>query len=282
MHFLPLWLAPWLLSALLLDLLVATSWYILAHVAPLDLFTSTPTFSAILGSAFGPLVTVGIFNLLFGTILGVLASIPWTVTCRAKLRSHALLLDQMASFDCRAAQCTVEADRALVNQQIQQLFGSRDEKEVVVLATSSTVTENVHSPSPSDRVEAAYLPWTTQDSMVYTQTDEQALDAFNSYIRGPLRFAVMESVGDQLHVPYRMCLVASLPMIFYSSTDILQCDAECISHNGFQSFESYVLPVVLGWLATILLILPVFYPAPEHAKKGSTNSSHDSNIPQQK
>ncbi|CAE7688830.1 unnamed protein product, partial [Symbiodinium sp. CCMP2592] len=260
-QFLPLWLAPWLLSALLLDVLVATSWYILSHAVPMDLFSSTPTFSAILGSAFGPLLTVVLFNLLFGTALGVLASIPWTIACRAKLRSHSLMLEQMACFDCRAAECTVEADRILVEQQVQQLFRSAlGEKEVVVLPTSSTGSEHAYWPSPSDSMEAAYMSQTTQDSVAHAQSDDEALDAFNSYIRGPLRTAVMESVGDQLHVPYSMCLVASLPMIFYSAVDTLQCDAACRSASGFPSFERYLLPVVLGWLGTIWLVLPIFYP----------------------
>ncbi|CAE7949691.1 unnamed protein product [Symbiodinium sp. KB8] len=260
-QFLPLWLAPWLLSSLLLDVLVATSWYILSHTVPMDLFSSTPMFSAILGSAFGPLLTVALFNLLFGTALGVLASIPWTIACRAKLRSHSLMLEQMACFDCRAAECTVQADRILVEQQVQQLFRSAlCEKDVVVLPTSSTGSEHAYWPSPSDSMDAAYMSRTTQDSVAYARSDDEALDAFNSYIRGPLRTAVMESVGDQLHVPYSMCLVASLPMIFYSTTDTLQCDAACRSASGFPSFESYLLPVALGWLGTIWLVLPIFQP----------------------
>ena len=92
--------------------------------------------------------------------------------------------------------------------------------------------------------------------------DDEALDAFNSYIRGPLRSAVMECAGDQLYVPYNMCLVASLPMIFYSATDILQCDATCMSNMGYSSFGNYVLPILLSWISTFVLIVPIFYPAP--------------------
>ena len=142
-------------------------------------------------------------------------------------------LEQMACFDCRAAECTVESDRILVEQQVQQLFRSAlDEKEVVVLPTSSTGSEHAYWPSPSDSMEAVYMSRTTQDSVAHAQSDDEALDAFNSYIRGPLRTAVMESVGDQLHVPYSMCLVASLPMIFYTAVDTLQCDAACRAASG--------------------------------------------------
>ncbi|CAE7370601.1 unnamed protein product [Symbiodinium sp. CCMP2456] len=244
-HFLPLWRAPWLLSGLLLDTLVVTGVNILNYRIPQEVLTSPTTFSAILPrrlleSGFGPLVTLAVFFVLLGTALGILVSIPWTMACRAKLRSHALMLEQMACFDCRAAECTVEADRILVEQQVQNLFRSvLGEREVMVLPTTSTGTE---------------------DSVAYTQTDDEALDAFNSYIRGPLRTAVMESVGDQLHVPYNMCLVASLPMIFYSATDILQCDATCMSNMGYSSFGNYLLPILLSWLSTIVLVVPIFYP----------------------
>ncbi|CAE7488220.1 unnamed protein product, partial [Symbiodinium microadriaticum] len=70
----------------------------------------------------------------------------------------------------------------------------------------------------------------------------------------------MECAGDQLYVPYNMCLVASLPMIFYSATDILQCDATCMSNMGYSSFGNYVLPILLSWISTFVLIVPIFYP----------------------
>eukprot|EP00439_Symbiodinium_sp_Y106_P074130 s703_g14.t1 len=90
-----------------------------------------------------------VFGVLARTTLGMLASIPWTIACKAKLQSHALMLEQMACFDCRAAQCTIAADRVLVQRQ----------------ADPETV-------------------WIQRDSVTCTQTDQEALDAFNTYIRG--------------------------------------------------------------------------------------------------
>ncbi|CAE7610528.1 unnamed protein product [Symbiodinium sp. CCMP2592] len=274
-QFLPLELSPWLLSDLLLNLLVTTGLNLLVNLVPQEIFTSSRTFSGILPrrlleSAFGPLVTVAVFIVICGTLLGIAAAIPWTIACRAKLRSHGLMLEQMACFDCRAAECAVESDRLLVEQQVQHFFRSSGYgKEVVPQLSSSTrsdeysQTANLFEVRPRgsfSESEGTEMSWTMLDSMPYTQTDERALDAFNDYIRGPLRSAVMESVGDQLHVPYSMCLVASLPMIFYSATDILQCDAECVSYNGFNSFDNYLLPGMLSWLTISLLILPTFYP----------------------
>ena len=61
-----------------------------------------------------------VMGVLIGATLGTLASIPWIIACKAKLRGHALMLEQMACFDCRAAQCTIEADRVLVEQQARR------------------------------------------------------------------------------------------------------------------------------------------------------------------
>ena len=102
--------------------------------------------------------------------------------------------------------------------------------------------------------------WIQRDSVTCTQTDQEALDAFNTYVRGPLHCSVMETVGSELHVPYRMCLVATLPMIFYSPVDILQCDDDCRSHHGLPSLERGFLAEMLSWLVVGLLVFPTFYP----------------------
>eukprot|EP00439_Symbiodinium_sp_Y106_P073709 s112_g13.t4 len=128
-----------------------------------------------------------------------------SIACKAKLQSHELMLQQMASFECRAAECIIEAGRVLVEQQ-------------------------------------------------------EALDAFNSYIRGPLRCAVMESVGDKLHVPYHICVVAALPMVFYSAVDILQCGEGCRSRYGLPSLEKGFLSEIFSWLTNSVLVFPIFFP----------------------
>ena len=43
-----------------------------------------------------------------------------------KLRSHKLLLDQMAAFDVRNAKCTLPADRGPIEQQVRELFKDGD------------------------------------------------------------------------------------------------------------------------------------------------------------
>ncbi|CAE7526796.1 unnamed protein product [Symbiodinium natans] len=242
-QFQPLWLAPWLLSALALDLAVATSWNIIFYWVPKATLTSTSSAvlpTLVLESPFAPLVEGMVFTTTNAIALGVLASIPWTYSCKKKLRNHALMLEQMAAFDCRAAQCTVEADRILVELQVRQLFSSPEKEDEADLTSSS------HPLSPRS------LPSVHGVS----SCDSRALDDFNAFIRGPLRSTVLESVGGEMHVPYGMCLSASLPMIFWSVSDILQY-CHCGVGDGLRSCAA---PLIIGWVINILLVLPIVYP----------------------
>ena len=93
---------------------------------------------------------------------------------------------------------------------------------------------------------------------------EEALDRFNAYIRGPLQAAVVESIGHEAHVPYYLCVVAFLPMNFYSLVNTLGCDSgpcETSARNaGFDSVESYLGTQALAWLLCLLLTFPLTHP----------------------
>ncbi|OLP94116.1 DNA topoisomerase 3-alpha [Symbiodinium microadriaticum] len=230
-NILPLWLAPWLLSALVINIGAASGWNFLWYgVSPDVLYSLVATIQGRIPETLSEPVTSVIIVTLFGSMVGLPASIPWAIAGKAKLRSHELMLDQMANFDCRAAQCTEPADRLLVQQQVQHLF------------------------------RAPMEPSCSSDSVDVDQIDDKSLDAFNGYIQGPLRSVVMENVGARLHVPYGLCLLAGLPMTFYSGVDILQCDEACVASNGFEAFSSYMKASMMTWLVNILLVYPIFYP----------------------
>ena len=147
----------------------------------------------------------------------------------------------MANFDCRAAQCTEPADRPLVQQQVQHLFRAPGKQEANHMASFAS------SSSHSSEVD---------------QIDDRSLDAFNGYVQGPLRSVVLENVGAKLHLPHGWCLLAGLPITFYSCVDILQCDEACVADNGFDTFFSYMGASTATWLVDIFLVFPTFYPAP--------------------
>ncbi|CAE7461000.1 unnamed protein product [Symbiodinium sp. CCMP2456] len=278
MQFLPLWMAPWLLSAVAATSLVAVHWSMPNYRVPQEILisiTSSCTMmlpQGFLDSQCGFVVSDAIWSMLLGTIWGMLASIPYTIACRAKLQSHELMLQQMASFECRAAECTIEADRILVEQVVQTLFKSEHEEEPVVQAASSPGTyEHLQTESGADSSVASWVPSTTyqvgsettgilHNNVASPGTDQEALDAFNSYIRGPLRRAVMESVGNQLHLPYRICLVAALPLILYFPVDLLQCGDDCRSRYNYPSLKNVFLSEMLAWLVNTFLVFPIFCP----------------------
>ena len=93
---------------------------------------------------------------------------------------------------------------------------------------------------------------------------EQALDRFNAYVRGPLHDAVLDTVGNETHVPYHLCMVAFLPMNFYSLVNILGCDnglcERSASEGGYPTVTSYMVTQVIAWFLCLLLTFPLTHP----------------------
>ena len=93
---------------------------------------------------------------------------------------------------------------------------------------------------------------------------EDPLVRFNAFIRGNLREFVISQIGDELSVPYQICLVAFLPMIFYSSVNVLGCDnGPCASSAKLESYRSvseYMITQTVGWVLVLALASPLTYP----------------------
>ena len=81
---------------------------------------------------------------------------------------------------------------------------------------------------------------------------------------GVLRDIVMMQIGDEIHVPWPLCLTACLPMILYSAVNVLGCDngscEESARLEGWSSALQYILAQTLGWVLVILLTFPLTYP----------------------
>ena len=118
----PLWLAPWLLSTIFLDLLSAGILEIMFHLFPNYSAAWMHDISEMSESIFGhnPAMEsfVSTFAVwMFSGIAYLPVSIPSFFCFRAKLLSHQLMLEQMSTFDVRAAHCTVASDRASIEEQ---------------------------------------------------------------------------------------------------------------------------------------------------------------------
>ena len=125
---LPLWLAPWLLCSILSDLLSASLFELLEHVFPnwsaawVNEVISIA--ESILGHNHAMLTFVAWFVIwMMSSIVYLPASIPSFFSFRIKSESHRLMLQQMSSFDVRAAKCTLPSDRLLIEHQVAWVFG---------------------------------------------------------------------------------------------------------------------------------------------------------------
>ncbi|CAL1170711.1 unnamed protein product [Cladocopium goreaui] len=245
----PLWLAPWLLSTIFLDLLSAGILEIMFHLFPNYSAAWMHDISEMSESIFGhnPAMEsfVSTFAVwMFSGIAYLPVSIPSFFCFRAKLLSHQLMLEQMSTFDVRAAHCTVASDRASIEEQVTALFSGMEDKT------------------------AAPLPSAVDDGEVVLQRfeplQEDPLVRFNAFIRGNLREFVISQIGDELSVPYHICLVAFLPMIFYSSVNVLGCDnGPCASSAKLESYRSvsaYMITQTVGWFLVLVLASPLTYP----------------------
>lgn len=101
-------------------------------------------------------------------------------------------------------------------------------------------------------------------SGVFRFASQDPLDNFNDYIRGPLRDKVIDEIGNELYVPWHMCLTAFLPMIFYSSVNVLGCDNGPCEKSamlaGYSSASQYMIIQTIGWAMCILMAFPLTYP----------------------
>ena len=176
-------------------------------------------------------------------------SIPSFFSFRMKCQNHQLMLEQMASFDVRAAKCTVAADREAIEQQVKELFRQSEKLQDAAESAGS--------------IDDAELQFSTA-CQLGEESGDAALDRFNAYVRGTLREFVIEQVGNELHVPYRICLTAFLPMIFYSSVNILACDngpcSKSAALGGYSSVAQYMIAQTIGWTISILMAYPLTYP----------------------
>ncbi|CAJ1378344.1 unnamed protein product [Effrenium voratum] len=246
---LPLWLAPWLLGSILLDLLSASIFELLEHIFPNWSAAWTNEIIGFAESIFGHNPAMVKFVAWFiiwmmSSIVYLPASIPSFFTLRMKLRNHQLMLDQMAEFDVRAAKCTVASDREAIEQQVKDNF-SQDRLERVLSRLSTSKPGKVR-----------------RDSLIMSHADP--LDNFNDYIRGPLRDKVIDEIGNELYVPWHMCLTAFLPMIFYSSVNVLGCDNGPCEKSamlaGYSSASQYMIIQTIGWAMCILMAFLLTYP----------------------
>ena len=184
-------------------------------------------------------------------------ALPSFWLCARKVQKHELMLNQMKHFDIRSTECTVESDRAVIQQQIVNLFDEALEPPLQV--PFGTVPDMPDAPLVSPEVL-----WDIRDITSYPTRDE-ILDQFNTYVRGPLRESVEASTGKEDYLPLNSCIAAILPMILGGFTIAFGCDgrADCeqsASYWGYASVSQYMICNVFACGVQIPLTWILMFP----------------------
>lgn len=163
------------------------------------------------------------------------------------------MLDQMAEFDLRNAKCTLETDRRVIEEQVLSLWDEALEPTVSVAFGAEDVCRDQ---------EDFLLPKLPSDVRHITgyPDDDQIINQFNAYVRGPLRDSVVESMGKEDDWSFRLCLVATMPYVCLSVLFIMSCDgcsdcAKSASYAGFSSVWQYTMTNLVFWVCLAPLVL---------------------------
>ena len=124
-HFLPVWLAPWFLALLTSDLVGVTLLRAMAGVMAGPDFLKAAQDSVNEAVSQLPIsLSPDLIRVIWQTLEMTasfapyyLCALPTVLVLQWKIRSHGLMLQQMRSFDARTAQCSLESDRALLQQE---------------------------------------------------------------------------------------------------------------------------------------------------------------------
>ena len=196
-------------------------------------------FSIFLSFSVGPLWMIIFFVL------------PFQYFCSLKIRLHKKMLDQMSSFDFGEAQCALETDRVLIRRQICSFFDEASQPPLAIsLDSLPAEVLPVIETNPTDLELSALLSTAEHIEEVRGITSypgqDQIVDEFNAYVRGPLKQAVVRSLGHETHISGKVCMAANLPAIFSGAAVVLTCDghADCSTaakHMRIDSVAAYML-----------------------------------------
>ena len=182
--------------------------------------------------------------------------------CFQKIKRHKRMLDQMAGFQLGNAKCTLETDRRVIEEQVLSLFDEALEPPVSIAFGTEEAEDDMGG---SETLLAPETPETIREIRHITSypTNDQIIDQFNAYVRGPLRDSVIRSMGKEDYISFRLCTVAGLPWILWNVRYVLGCGADVqkpASSDGFSSVSQYFVFDTIYCL--FLLPLSIFVEVP--------------------
>eukprot|EP00438_Fugacium_kawagutii_P036479 Skav209706 [mRNA] locus=scaffold36:288758:290383:+ [translate_table: standard] len=175
----------------------------------------------------------------------VLIAFPLSWLSIQKVEMHKLMLRQMEHFDFRSAQCALESDRGIIQEQVVDLFDEAFEAPLsVAFGVDSPVIPLVQCPSRRDLRQIRHI--------TSYPTHDEVIEQFNAYVRGPLHESVEESIGKEEYISLKSCIAASLPFV-YSGALITLC-----SHNT-ASFCGSVKSFIISDAIVNIILSPFFF-----------------------
>ncbi|CAE7276184.1 unnamed protein product [Symbiodinium microadriaticum] len=255
----PLWLAPWLLTTMLLSYVSARLVAVFTESEPSFGVNDTSKLSGVAGSAllFGLKRFCGyaaasqayVFFCLPPIMVGI-------VSFQKKLDGHRDMLESMKSFDVRNAKCSVENDRSVIEAQVAELFDGLEDPII-------TVPIEVEKSGEDERQELIDLSLSFSARLAVRSVTgfanhEDCLEEFNKYVQGPMRAAVVEDLGDVTDIPYAVCLLAMFPWIL-SFAPVSWAGRPSLHALGYQSDFEYLFVVLIEFVF-FMLMYPVAYP----------------------
>lgn len=231
----PTWMPTWTISILWFQVLLGL--FAIGNPSPqLDTASERSLFLSMLSNSFFPPVGYPFMGLV----------LSWLFF--QKLKHHKSMLDRMSDFDLRNAKCTLETDRLAIEEQVLSLF---DEALQPAISVAFDVVDTETEAEPA----APLLPETLREIRHITSypTNDQIIDQFNAYVRGPLRDNVVKRLGKEDYVSMKLCVVAALPLFCACQVFFLGCDGhvDCetsASNAGFSSVSQYMWTNFFSWL----------------------------------
>jgi len=253
-QYMPLWLAPWILSTIFMDIICITI------APPLESF-ALDHLSTRIQESFGEDSTMKFFVMLmltwiFPGMCYLPAALPSFFSHVRKIRQHELTLQHMDCFNIQNAKCTRESDREIIENQVLELFDDPVEVSNHADSPNKGLLSPVDNRSPWRR-PSINSSWNDRER-------RKRFRNFNHYVHGPLRESVLRGLGKEVDMPWSLCLICFMPLVFYSAVSVLGCDGNKCEVTaqvvGYDTALQYVVANALSWILGFGLVIPTTHP----------------------
>ncbi|CAE7783817.1 PFOR, partial [Symbiodinium sp. CCMP2456] len=269
--FVPLWLPRWLVTTMWLDILQGC----ICIAALLASCASSP-------QKLSPLASDRALNHFLNNLLLVVVLLPGYIVVLGpsmwalgrKAQGHEEMLRQFAAFDIRNCSCSDESDRQPLEALIAELFTEDDVSSASIEVVGSAVSDSSESTTSLSEDWHGYRSLVRCGSLSADEGPGRlsqeprkegsggncGLEAFNAYVRGPLRQALMDKLGDETSLSFRTCFAAFVPGSSFFLLNTLAVDgAHSAAFDFPQGSEKWILCLVEAAIMN-LMVTPVLLP----------------------